>query len=262
MEKMIPDVLRENPCPVHCPVCQANIEFNNINSLTCLNGHQFDQAAEGYLNLLGSKRRSLYKAQYFNAGRKLLDNGFFADLERELLQLLYSEYAVNDSLTILDAGTGKGIFFSNILLCMRWDQYRHQGIGIDHYMPSVKTAAQHYENALWLLADIHELPFRTESIDVILNTLAPANYEEFLRILQPGGLLIKTIPGPEHLQELNINRHTHGNDHTEAMFRQYFGELQQMRIQFRKEFKEDEKELVQISSITIDLIILYGRKAY
>ncbi|QEC45057.1 putative RNA methyltransferase [Pseudobacter ginsenosidimutans] len=278
MEKMIPDVLRENPCPVYCPVCQASINSNNTNGFTCLNGHQFDQAAEGFINLLGRRPRSLFKAQYFNTSRKLMATGFFVGLERKLLELLYAEYAVNDSLTILDAGTGEGMLFSNILLCMRWDQYRHQGIGIDHFMPAVKTAARHFEKALWLVADIQKIPLKSGSVDVVLNTLAPANYEEFLRILQPGGLLIKTIPGPEHLKELSVHKHIHGNDHTQELFRQYFGQLQQVRVRFQKELLEEEKDLVlnmpatavqceelelqQLSTITIDLIILCGRKAY
>ncbi|MGN6420435.1 MAG: hypothetical protein ACTHMC_23200 [Pseudobacter sp.] len=94
-------------------------------------------------------------------------------LERELLRLLYAEYSVNDTLILLNTGLAWQELFSNILLCLRWDRYPHQAIG--------------------LIADTEYLPVPGNSVHVILNTLCSCSFDEYYRMLKPGGLLLKTI---------------------------------------------------------------------
>ena len=275
MEKMIPEVLREIPCPVQCSVCQANFN-NNPTDFICLNDHHFDEVA-GYTNLLCRRPLHGYSEKLFKARQAFIANGFFDGLERELLQLLYSEYAINDSLTILDAGTGEGALFSNLLLCMRWDQYRHQAIGADHCVQAVRAAAAQDTDALWLVADSTKLPLPSGSVDVILNTFAPANYVEFKRVLQPGGLLLKTVPGQGHLQEWQEPLHRpHGYEQATKLFHQQMEQSREIKVCYRKHLSAEALELVRMaeglpaghsggskpSTVTIDLIILCGRKPY
>lgn len=100
-----------------------------------------------------------------------------SSLERELLRLLYAEYSVNDTLILLNTGLAWQELFSNILLCMRWDRYPHQAID--------------------MTTDTEQLPVSNSSVHVVLNTLCGCSFEEFHRILKPGGLLLRTISWQE-----------------------------------------------------------------
>lgn len=39
-------------------------------------------------------------------------------------------------------------------------------------------------------------------MDAVLDAFTPAHYAEFARVLKPGGLLVKVVPGANHLKEL------------------------------------------------------------
>lgn len=263
MEKFIPEILRGSSCPVHCPLCQARLNITNIHSANCLNGHQFDFAAPGFIDLLAGSGHSIYNIELAIARRSMIINGLYDGLERELLRLLYAEYKMNDTLTILDAGTGDGALFSNILMCMRWDMYRHHAIGIDRNRSILKGATRNNQRALWLVADIKNMPLHDESVDVILNTMSPAGYEEFNRVLKPGGLLIKTIPGPHYdgpLQEAHYQEER-SYEQSIAMINRHFGESKESRVRYEKEFEDDLAMPNLLQQVSIDVRIICGRKA-
>ena len=48
----------------------------------------------------------------------------------------------------------------------------------------------------------HESSFAPASFDTILNLFSPSNYQEFDRILKPGGQVIKVVPAASYLKEL------------------------------------------------------------
>ena len=52
------------------------------------------------------------------------------------------------------------------------------------------------------MANLASLPVGDGAVDCLLNVYSPANYQEFTRVLAPGGLLIKVVPGPEHMAQL------------------------------------------------------------
>ena len=169
MEKFIPEILRGNLSPVYCPLCRGHLIFSNSHSINCLNGHSYEIAPSGYIDMYSATATDQYRA----------GNDIPAALERELCGLLYAEYAMNNSLTILDASAGFQELFSNILMCLRWDLYRYEAIG--------------------LVTGMERMPLHTCAVDVVLNTLSDYHPGECGRILKPGGLLVKTIS----LQDLN-----------------------------------------------------------
>lgn len=169
MEKFIPEILRGNLSPVYCPLCSTQLTFSNSNSINCLNGHSYEIAPSGYIDMYSVSATNRYKA----------GNDISVAIERELCGLLYAEYAMNNSLTILDTSAGFQELFSNILMSMRWDLYRYEAIGL---VPGME----------WM-------PLHTGAVDIVLNILSDCNLEECVRILKPGGLLVKTIS----LQDLN-----------------------------------------------------------
>ena len=48
----------------------------------------------------------------------------------------------------------------------------------------------------------HRLPFRDGTMDVVFSAFAPTDWEEFLRVLRPGGAVVTVRGGREHLAEL------------------------------------------------------------
>ena len=67
----------------------------------------------------------------------------------------------------------------------------------------------------WLVADLANIPLSDSTVDAILNVFTPANYDEFKRVLKPGGMLVKVIPAPQHMHEL---RELAGEQLSEADF--------------------------------------------
>ena len=99
------------PKNYRCPLCQQVLSFSDKN-FRCSNNHNFDQAKEGYVNLLPvqhkhSKDPGDNKAMV-NARRAFLDKGFYQPLIEQLLAL-YQQYADSNS-AILDAGCGEGYY--------------------------------------------------------------------------------------------------------------------------------------------------------
>src|SRR5699024_11693493 len=66
----------------------------------------------------------------------------------------------------------------------------------------INLTAATYEDIFFLVTDLAHSPFSAEFFETILTILSPSNYPEFKRILKPGGLLIKVVPGADYLKEL------------------------------------------------------------
>ena len=165
----------------------------------CANGHPFNIAREGYVNLLLShQRRSKTPgddAEMVMARRRFFDSGAFDPLTNLLCQ---SALFNRKDLSVLDCGCGEGH-----LLGALSEQSDGFFCGADISKKAVQVASKRHKKALWVVANgMRELPIADASMDVILSVLAPRNTEEFSRILKPDGALLLGVPGPNHLIEL------------------------------------------------------------
>ncbi len=77
-----------------------------------------------------------------------------------------------------------------------------QAAGMDISKEGVQIASRKYPHIIWCAADITRIPFGDKEFNVILNILSPSNYDEFKRVLEDKGMLVKVIPGREYLKEL------------------------------------------------------------
>lgn len=136
--------------------------------------------------------------------------------------------------------------------------------------------------ALLAVADLARMPLLKGSAGGILNFLSPANYGEFARVLAPGGLVVKVVPGPDHLMELRraaglAEREEDGQ--AEAGFIARYPRTQRQRVMHRAAFgPEDASALAAMSplaahrrdalaqnlaaqpalSVTADLVVLWA----
>lgn len=187
-----------------CPICHQPLQLT-ANSFKCVLGHCFDLSAHNYLNLAPQKNQitNKYNAALFNARRQVFAAGLYSPLLQKLLNIC-TDYqhtmSAERTLSILDAGCGEGYFAANLQQQIQSAEV----LALDLARSALQMAAKTYrQSGLYcLIADLANLPLPDDSMDVILNLLSPANYHEFKRVLKPGGLLIKVIPGSQYLAEV------------------------------------------------------------
>ena len=278
MNQHISCVVENNMPLLQCPIC--NKDFDTYTTqLVCKNKHTFDIARNNYINFHQKAVRSHYNKSLFQARSHLIENGFFQVLESAIVKILLAESESKSSLTILDAGCGDGALFSNILLSLRWDKLLPNSYGIDITKEGIHYASRHDNQTTWLVGDLARLPFKDHSVDIILNTLSPANYHEFKRVLKPDGLVIKTIPDATYLEELRLllNKSPYSNTRVINLFEEQMFLRRQIPISDKKCLTNEEKAQVlqmtplawgnrltvenirKIDTISIDLQVLVGR---
>ncbi|MFA7257842.1 MAG: methyltransferase domain-containing protein, partial [Kiritimatiellales bacterium] len=195
-----------NPSPLICPVCEASLEWT-AKECRCESGHSFDQAKEGYVNLLLShQRKSNHPGDddaMIQARRRFFDSGAYNPLSSKITHLV----SRIPSPVILDCGCGEGSFLGAL---------SGTRFGVDISKEAIRCAAKRYKDVNWIVANgMRKLPFADHSMDVILSILAPRNPEEFARILKPAGTLLLSVPGPNHLIELRSRLATNASDFEE-----------------------------------------------
>ncbi|MDR0846057.1 MAG: methyltransferase domain-containing protein [Lactobacillales bacterium] len=132
--------------------------------------------------------KSEYDHEMFEARRELILAGLYEPLLNELRSHCKDKF-------VLDVGCGEGTMLSLVGL----------GVGFDISKDGVMMASDYVSDGLeFVVADLTNLPFRDNSVDVILNIFSPSHYDEFARVLKPGGKLIKVIPNSDYLLELRL----------------------------------------------------------
>ncbi|MDD6041149.1 MAG: methyltransferase domain-containing protein [Clostridia bacterium] len=195
---MKPAVLAQRLAPLtsilRCPRCAAAFSVND-QSLICENRHCFDLSRRGYVNLAPSHDQAAekYDAELFSSRRLVFERGFYLPVAEAI-----ARHLPDAPLTVLDAGCGEGYYTR--LLAERFPQA--QWIGLDISRDAITAAARDPGRACWLVADLKHLPVADASADVVLDVLTPADYAEFGRVLKPGGLLVKAVPGADYLCEI------------------------------------------------------------
>ncbi|PRT68240.1 putative RNA methyltransferase [Streptococcus anginosus] len=180
-----------------CPFCQQAL-FLSENSLKCKNKHSFDLAKLGYVNLAPQVKQSKdYDKSNFQNRQLILEAGFYQPILKKLLEIL-SSLPQHDNL--LDIGCGEGYYARNLQAQL---PAKHI-YAFDLSKESIQLAAKsdHSLAVNWFVGDLAHIPIQDTSMDVILDIFSPANYQEFQRVLQKNGLLIKIIPSSQHLQEI------------------------------------------------------------
>jgi len=182
---------------VICPVCKEGLA-ETARVLRCGQGHAFDVAREGYVNLLRWRGKPPKivgdRAEMLRARRRFLEKGWYAPL----LDLLATAVG-HPPAVLLDAGCGEGYYARQ--LAARFPGTRL--FGLDISKTAARLAAKQLPTARFFAADVHQLiPLETNSVDVIVNIFAPRNPAEFSRVLGPDGRLLIIIPAPDHLAGL------------------------------------------------------------
>ena len=94
-----------------CPICAASMQHEE-HSLHCLNGHCFDLAKSGYVNLLPVQQKHTKQPadnlQMVRARRDFLQAGYYQPFQQALCEMVVQ--AMPQQGILLDAGCGDGYY--------------------------------------------------------------------------------------------------------------------------------------------------------
>ena len=179
-----------------CPVCGQALGRAG-EDYACAAGHRVNTNRKGCLNVLSARTETFYDAELFAARRRVFASGCY-NAVAEAIDALLPE----GQHRLLDAGCGDG-WYLNALLTRHPDW---TGAGVDISRDAILQATDQPCAALWCVADLRRLPFKDGAFTAVLDVLTPAGYEEFRRVLTPGGVLVKVYPGSGYLKELRAAR--------------------------------------------------------
>jgi 23S rRNA (guanine745-N1)-methyltransferase len=183
---------------LRCPVCKSGFTAA-AGALTCRNGHSFDLARDGYVNLLRGRRRrpssggdSLAQLRH---RAEFLDGGCFDPLAATIAT------HVDDTVWIvLDGGSGTGHHLAAITARLPSSSI---GLGLDISKDAARLAVRRWPKLAFAVADLWaEWPVHNAAVDLVVSIFAPKNSPEAMRVLRPGGWLAVAYPGRDHLIEL------------------------------------------------------------
>ena len=177
-----------------CPIC-GNALTKQDKSYRCENGHSFDIARQGHINLLPVQhKRSLSPgdtAQQVASRRNFLDGGFYAPI-REALCALAKDHECHGP--ILDVGCGEGYYSAALAAALNAEL-----LGLDISKEAVRYAAGRYKGPVWICASAARLPVKNDSVGLITSLFALTIPEEFKRVLRPDGAFIQVLAAEDHL---------------------------------------------------------------
>lgn len=193
---MRPSVSRDRFALFRCPVCRGDLALAE-RRLTCINGHGFDLARSGYVNLAMARRHA--RAVGGDAREQLEHRARF--LARGHFDFIADIVAARADCrrAILDIGCGTGFHLARIVERAA----ASIGAGIDLSKDAAAWCARRHPALEVAVADIwNRWPIHDGSVDLVTSIFAPKNYAEMARVLRPDGLLVLVFPGPRHLEEL------------------------------------------------------------
>jgi len=195
-----------------CPIDGKRLESRE-KQLVCENGHVFDVARQGYVNLLpvqhkrtkdpgDSKEMVLARAHFLNTG---IYQTIANTLTGIAIALIENNFSVESGETcFLDAGCGEGYYLNSLFNTFKSkDGDRNLSfIGLDISKPAIIEAAKRNKQISWIVGTNRQPPVADNSVDIIICVFGFQSFEGFNKCLKPGGKIILVEPGLNHLKEL------------------------------------------------------------
>lgn len=182
-----------------CPVCGCRLEKDG-GSLRCANGHCFDIAKQGYVNLLQSQKSSSKRhgddKLMVKSRSDFLDKGYYNALADNITGMV-GETASPD-MHLLDLGCGECFYTSRVENAFPSIIYG----GIDISKQALISGSKRNKNISLAVASVFNLPVADEYCDFALTVFAPHSVPEIYRILNKGGYWFRAYPLERHLMGL------------------------------------------------------------
>lgn len=182
-----------------CPICHSELTPFTA-SWQCSNGHCFDCAKEGYVNLLPvNKKKSKDPGDNKNmmmARREFLNAGFYEHLSHRINELAMEWGSAANN--ILDLGCGEGYYSQRLFEHLQYHNKNIKLQGVDISKSAIRYAAKRYKDLNFCIASAYDLPFENNSFDLLLKIYAPSKDSEIKRVVRENGIVIIVSAGPTH----------------------------------------------------------------
>ncbi len=179
-----------------CPKCKEKL-VRKGGSLYCANGHCYDVAASGYVNLAAGPKSSADSGdskEMTAARHRIMSLGYYDGL----LEKVCEKAAEFSPRFIADCGAGEGRFARALA-----EAFPEADVaGTDLAKSAVNVASRTVKNALFAVANSNALPYADGTADVAVCAFAPVFPKEISRILRAGGGFLRITPGARHLYGL------------------------------------------------------------
>lgn len=182
-----------------CPHCGGGLAEGD-GTLACEQGHSFDIARQGYVNLLagGASAGTADTADMVAARTAFLGRGHFAPLDAALASAV-AEAVSGVAGCVVDVGAGTGEHLAAVLARLP-DRI---GLALDVSKHAARRAARAHPGVGAVVCDAWgALPLRSGVAASVMSVFAPRNAPEFARVLAPDGALVVATPTERHLAEL------------------------------------------------------------
>lgn len=180
-----------------CPLCHAPLNAHE-HSLNCSNNHCFDQAKQGYYNLLPVQHKNSRapgdNQEMVLARRAFLQAEHYQPLAQRLAQLVSNKQPTQ----WIDVGCGEGYYTEQIAQQLP----SSQGYALDISRDAIKRASKRSNSITWLVASMARIPLASRSCQVFTSIFSPLDWQEAQRVLTINGSLLRMGPCSDHLIEL------------------------------------------------------------
>ena len=179
---------------LRCPLCAAPLGQID-KTFRCGNGHSFDIARQGYVNLLPvQNKRSLNPGdtrEQVLSRRAFLEAGFYAPIAQALCDAAKEFHCAGP---ILDVGCGEGCYSAQLSAALASPL-----VGLDISKEAVRCAAAKYKDARWICGSAARLPVADGSVGLLTSLFALTVPEEFKRVLRQDGYYFQVLAQEDHL---------------------------------------------------------------
>jgi len=182
---------------LRCPHCGGDLELGE-GTVRCAEGHSFDVARQGYLNLLPGDARTgtADTAAMVRARADFLAGGHYTPIAEAVAG---AAVAASPAGNAIDLGAGTGYYLAAVL--ERLPSAR--GLALDVSKHALRVAARAHPRIGAVGCDAWAgLPVRDAAAALVVNVFAPRDPAELARVLAPGGSLVVVTPNRAHLSEL------------------------------------------------------------
>jgi 23S rRNA (guanine745-N1)-methyltransferase len=190
-----------------CPVDGGRLDVRG-KQIVCENGHVFDIARQGYVNLLPVQHKRSKQPgdsrEMVSARAQFLNSGVYEPIARKLTEITFAQITDSIETCILDAGCGEGYYFDAIFNDLKNRNACNDlsFIGLDISKAAIAESARRNRQITWIVGTNRQPPVESTSVDIVLCVFGFQSFEGFHKILKSGGKVILVEPGPDHLKEL------------------------------------------------------------
>jgi 23S rRNA (guanine745-N1)-methyltransferase len=180
-----------------CPIC-AGALVDVDRSARCADGHNFDYARSGYLNLTVATgpTRIGDTAAMVTARDEFLAAGHYG----AIADAVAAAVASAGGGPLIELGSGTGYYLAAALSD---GDGAPSAFGFDLSKPAAGHAARRHPGIQFVVADVEAgVPLAAASVNTAISVFSPRPAAELGRVVRPGGELVVALAGPRHLERL------------------------------------------------------------